>query len=448
MNRDSFDQERSQTPLTVDLPAPYDYVTLTYFLTNRNLKRWFVGLLSARIGDWIYTVALNWTVLCLTESTFYLALINFCRLAPTLMLTVPAGFLADRFDRRRLLASIYSGVAVLSLLVGLTLLYSSPFWVCAFAVVAHACLMAAERPVRNALLSELEPNNLSQAVAKNACVMNLGLILGTICGGFLVARLPLMACFGLVALGAAIYALCLGSMKMAPSVTKAPSTQDGSHLSEAWEFLKSQPQVFYLMALGVAPMMFGFPYIGMLPLFTRELMGLGAEGFGSLLSVSAVGALTATHVLSSNPGRFCRGPVMAAGLFFFSGGLMLLTIAPGAFSAAVLLFGIGFASQWYRTASRVLLQASIPRELQGRIVSLALLDRSLIPLGALIIGGLASAFGPMVGALSMGLGCGLGSLAVLSLFPQLWSMRIQGAKPQKAPNKQSVFAGKPVKVAG
>lgn len=384
-----------------------------------------MGLLSARVGDWIYTVALNWTVLCLTESTWYLALINVCRLAPTLILTVPAGFLADRWDRRNLLVTIYSLVSILSVAVGFTLLFEMPFWVCALTVVAHACLMAMERPVRNALLSELEgPANLSKAVANNAQVMNLGLILGTSVGGFLVARLPLMACFGTVAVGTATYAFCLAGLRLSTQRPAPVKTAPDSDVKEAVDYLRSNPRAAYLMALGVAPMMFGFPYIGMLPLFTRELMGLGAESFGYLLSVSAVGALVATNILSANPRKFCRGEMMAAGLFLFSGALLLLTVASNVVTAAVLLFLIGFASQWYRTGSRVLLQASIPRELQGRIVSLALLDRSLIPVGALIIGGLATSFGPTVGALSMGIGCGLGSMAALLLLPQLWSMNV------------------------
>ena len=78
-------------------------------------RAYLAGTLLARLGDWMDLVALNWAVLQLTGSPWHLALINACRLVPAFVLSVPAGLLADRMDRRTLLAGLQLGTVLGSL---------------------------------------------------------------------------------------------------------------------------------------------------------------------------------------------------------------------------------------------------------------------------------------------------------------------------------------------
>lgn len=422
------------------------------YSVSRNLKIWFSGFLSARVGDWVYLVALNWAVLTLTESAWFLALINACRLAPTLLFSVPSGLLADRLDRRSFLAGLYIGVAALTLLIGVSLLYQLPFWLCALLVVLRACLMAMEPPARNAMVSDLESGlQFSRAVAWNASTMNLGRVIGPAVAGVLVAYLNPLLPFVLATLLVAAYPCLLFLVDYSPRTERKKRAK--APLAEAVAYLKEEPQTRRLLLLAVAPMLFGFPYIAMLPMITKELLGLGADGFGGLLAISAAGALLASSWLGAQPQRYCSGRSMVAGLFAFSASLVWLTIAPSALAAAVLLLLVGFSSQWYRTGSRVLLQSRVPAELQGRIVSLALLDRGLIPAGTILVGAVATWWGPLLGSLVMGVGCGVGTLLAVLWCPSILDLRIQAtadatARAAKKPARKAAAVAALLVAAG
>lgn len=368
-------------------------------------------------------MALNWTVLLKTESAWLLALVNAYRLAPALFLSVPAGMLADRFDRRNLLRFLYLAVCLLTVGVGWALLTDQAFWLVALLVVARACLMTMDPPIRNAFMADLvQGQSFSRAVAWNASTMNLGRTVGPLLAGVLLAQAPPAWSFALAALAIAAVPVVLvktGPIEAGPPVRKSGKKRPKAPISEAVRYLRDDAQARYLMLLAVPAMLFGFPYVSMLPLITKDLLGLGSEGFGTLLAVSALGSLAATTWLGSRPDSLCHGRFLVASLFAFSGSLVLLVIAPHYLVAAALLFLVGFSAQYYRTSSRMLLQSNVPGPLQGRVVSLALLDRGLIPLGALLVGGLATLLGPLAGSLSMGLGCGICTLLMVGALPRL-----------------------------
>ena len=320
----------------------YTPLGLPNFSVSRPLKAWLSGFLSARVGDWIYLVALNWTIMLRTESAWLLALINAYRLAPTLFLSVPSGMLADRFDRRRLLQALYVSVSVLTLAVGWALVTDQPFWLLAVLVVARACIMTMDPPIRNAFMADLaEGEDFSRAVAWNASTMNLGRTVGPLLAGVLLARFEPSLSFLIATLAVAAVPWTLSRLpatgrKDRKKKVKAP-------LSEAVSYLRRDPQAGYLLLLAVPAMLFGFPYVSMLPLITKDLLGLGSEGFGTLLAISALGSFAATTWLGSQPKRLCHGRFLVASLLGFSGGLTLLVVAPHYTVAA----GIAFPGRFY-----------------------------------------------------------------------------------------------------
>src|SRR4028119_850461 len=102
-----------------------------FALRSRSFGIFAAGNLVSQTGEWMTLVALNWAVLEFTGSALYLGLINACRLVPTFLLSVPAGVLADRSDRRKLLILLQTGIMPLTLCVGYLLAAESPFWLLA-----------------------------------------------------------------------------------------------------------------------------------------------------------------------------------------------------------------------------------------------------------------------------------------------------------------------------
>ncbi|MBO9540141.1 MFS transporter [bacterium] len=387
----------------------------------RGYHAFMAGSLVGRIGDWLDLVALNWATLQLTDSALHLALINVCRLAPVFALSVPAGVLADRYDRRRLLMLIQVLSAALTVLLGLMIHQHAAFWAFALVVTVRACLSAMDAPVRNALLPNLAPSDRqAQAVALNAAQMNLARVIGPAIAGAVLAVAPALWLF---ALNAASSLVALASLAFVPATPQtARTTKSKGAMAEALAFVRAQPTVQSLLILAIAPMVFGFPYTAMLPLFVRDLTGLGPTAFGGLLTVSAVGSLVGSGRLAFLRDQQAAGKWLIVSLLGFGLSLGLFMVSKGWVPAAIAMFLVGLTSQTYRTTSRIALQAAIPDALRGRILSIALMDRGFIPLGTLLVGAIATQFGTGWAGATMA----LGSLAVTGglvvLRPEIWRL--------------------------
>jgi MFS transporter, DHA1 family, staphyloferrin A biosynthesis exporter len=398
----------------IDSPKLTEYTPLGLpnFTFKSALFRFNAGFLSARIGEWLFTVALNWAIFVQTESPLLLAVINACRLLPNLFLSVPAGVLADRFDRRKLnvLNSVFN--AILTAAVGAVLLLGLPFWCCALLVVFRAIVTASEGPWRNALLCNVfAGDRLKSVVAQNASVMNLGRIIGPVLAGATLAAWGGFPTFLLAALVTLFYSVALQTMP-GEDIGVAKRSKPTENLSLK-ATLAEYPDLKKLLLLAIPVMFFGFPFTAMLPMITEEMLKLGSQEFGTLLAISAAGALVASMRLSAKPGISTWANTRNYALLF---GLSLLglSLASGFYSAALVLFIVGYFGQAYRSCSRMLYQEIVPREKAGRLLGIALMDRGIIPLGGLLVGAVAERFAPGAGVVMMGAGC---FLSVLLFFP-------------------------------
>lgn len=367
-------------------------------------------------------VALNWAVLEFTGSALYLGLINACRMVPAFLLSVPAGVLADRSDRRKLLILLQVGVMLSTFCVGYLLAAGSPFWLLAVVVTLRSVLMAVVMPVRNSLIPNLVPESqVASAVAVDSAVRNLSRIVGPAIAGALLAVMEVADVFWISA--CSIVAVLLSLFVVRPESNRdAVSNGIKADIQEAAVYVKNSPSVQSLLILAVVPMVFAFPYTAMMPLFAEDLLQLGPEGLGILLSVAAAGALVGSAWLSLGSETEGAGKWLVCSIIGFGLFLLLFMIAETLVTAAVMMFLVGLASSTYRTMSRVTLQTQVPDRLRGRILSIALMDRGLMPLGAILIGAVAEWAGALWAGMVMGGGCVTVTLAVLAARRQIWSL--------------------------
>src|ERR687895_2266471 len=168
----------------VEVPSP----PTRFALRSRSFGIFAAGYLVSQTGEWMTWVALNWAVLEFTGSALYLGLINACRMVPAFLLSVPAGVLADRSDRRKLLILLQAGIMLSTFCVGHLLAADTPFWMLAVVVTLRSGLMAVVTPVRNSLIPNLVPENqVASAVAVDSAVRNLSRIAGPAIAGTLLA---------------------------------------------------------------------------------------------------------------------------------------------------------------------------------------------------------------------------------------------------------------------
>lgn len=393
-----------------------------FALRSRSFGIFAAGTLVSQTGEWMTWVALNWAVLEFTGSALYLGLINACRMVPAFLLSVPAGVLADRGDRRKLLILLQAGIMPSTLCVGYLLAAESSFWLLAAVVTLRSVLMAMVTPVRNSLIPNLVPESqVASAVAVDTAVRNLARILGPGIAGTLLAVMEVADVFWISA--GSIVAVLVSLFVVRPeSNREAVSTNIKTDIQEAAAYVKNSPSVQSLLILAVVPMVFGFPYTAMMPLFAEDLLQLGPEGLGVLLSVAAAGALVGSAWLSMGGETEGAGKWLVCSTIGFGLFLLLFMFAETLVTAAIMMFLVGLASATYRTMSRVTLQTRVPDRLRGRILSIALMDRGFMPLGAILIGSVAQWAGTLWAGVVMGGGCIAVTLVVLAARRQIWSL--------------------------
>lgn len=379
------------------------------------------GSLLSWVGDWMDLAALNWAVLELTDSPLDLGIVNACRLAPIFVLSVPAGVLADRYDRRRLLIILQVGLMLLTFAVGLLFALRASFWIFTAVVTLRSATASMVLPIRNAVLPALvQPQTQAEAIALQTAAMNLSRIVGPALAGLIIAWLSTESVFWIN--GVSFVAVLATTWYIRPSQFARTGQRASvvADLQEAFAYILHNRLVRSLLMLAIVPMVFGFPYTTMMPVFARDLFGLGPEGFGLLLSVSGAGALCGASWLSFAGGQGDSGRRLVRSIMIFGAALIITVLTTGFYLPAAALFVVGWASQSYRTLSRITLLAEVPDQLRGRILSVALLDRGFIPLGTLLLGAIAEHWSARAAGVVMGASCMVLTLFVMAIDRRIW----------------------------
>ncbi len=396
-------------------------------LRHRMYLIYMVGSFVSLVGDWMDIVTLNWAVLKLTDSALNLGVVNACRLIPVFLLSLPAGILADRVNRRWLLIILQACMMVLTFVVGWLVAIRAPFWLFTVVVTIRAIFGAMTLPVRNVLISNLVPQvAVASAIATQSSTMSICRIIGPALAGFLLLYFPLESLFWINGCSFIFVLLTLFVVRpIADEKLRRPNTELEPQAGVI-RFIRNNSAIQSLLVLAIVPMVFGFPYTTLMPLFARDLLNVGPAGFGLLLSLAGIGTLLASLWLSVAKTEERVGPLLILSIIGFGVGLILFTMAGNYWVAAGIIFLVGLMSQIYRTSSRITVQLQTPDYLRGRILSIAMMDRGFIPLGTLFLGALAEWGGTYLMGLVMGSGCVVITLMVFFFRRQIWTMGQSG----------------------
>jgi MFS transporter, DHA1 family, staphyloferrin A biosynthesis exporter len=394
----------------------------TFALRSRSFRMYICGHFVSSVGEWLDLVALNWLILQKTESALVLGGINACRLLPVFVMSFPAGLLSDHLNRRNLLRRLQAGVLLSTLLLAFLWTWESSFWLIGAVVAFRSLLQAMDPPIRHSLVSDLVAREqLSSAVSLQTAVSNLSRILGPALAGFLLTVMASETLFWMNALFIGCEWLVLSMLSVKDVPTPGQNSMQEGGFQEVASYLVGHKTILSLLWLAVMPMLFGFPYTSMLPLFTKFLFGLGSGGFGMLLSISAVGAIIGSGWLAireqSKKGRWLIGSLIGFGL-----SLLVFMLAKEFITAMIAMFFAGLCGQTYRTLSRITIQLEVPDALRGRVMSIALMDRGFISLGAMLIGFVASVWGVYGAGFLMGGGCIFAAILVLIVRREVWHL--------------------------
>jgi predicted MFS family arabinose efflux permease len=392
-------------------------------LRRRPFRRYSAGVLFSLTGNWVEAAAFGYVVLLLGGSAATLGLIGFLNTIPNLIFGLPAGALADRYDRRKLLLGFQGAnmaVAVLLAVLWATDSLSVPL-MGALAVIGGSLGTLSFPAFQGMLASTVPPGELESAVAINSLSLQLARFVGPAIAGFLLAGSGPTAVFALNAvsfLGVLVaVALLPGSRALAAD---AAASLTGS-MKEGLRYVFGQRSIASLMVLTVLGGVFGTPPVAfMLPGITRFQLDAGPATLGALTAAVGLGSLLGALALLVLAGRPNKGGPVLTGFFLTALAIAVIGVSesiPLSLGLAVVggLFGVVFVG-----LSTVVVQASSSDEMRARAMAIwAAAFVGLLPLGALITTGLAAWLGAGGAVLVDGLVMLAGGLIVVARRPEL-----------------------------
>ncbi|MFE0178745.1 MFS transporter [Streptomyces sp. NPDC059002] len=386
-------------------------------LTVRNFRLFAAGQLVSVAGTWMMVVAQDWLVLSLTDdSATALGTVTALQFAPLLLLTLYAGGLADRYDKRRLLmaANLVSGVLAL-LLALLVLAGQVQVWHIYLFALGLGTVNAVEVPTRMAFVSELVGAELlPNASALSAAYFNIARVLGPAVAGLLIGWFGTAT---VMLVNAVSYLATVAGLRLIrPGELHRGKERPGrARVADGLRHLVARKDLLSVMVLVAVIGLAGFNFQLTLPLLAKTVFHADAAAFGLLTTAFAAGALLAALVTTLRRGRPPLLLVIGAALGF--GVLELLTgFAPTYASAAALLLCTGFGSMYFAQAANHRIQLGSDPAYRGRVMALyTLVFQGTTPLGALLVGWLSNTWGARSGLVVGGAVSLLAALGVLAV---------------------------------
>ncbi|MGD8718198.1 MAG: MFS transporter [Candidatus Zixiibacteriota bacterium] len=394
-------------------------------LRHRDYRLWWFSQMVSLTGTWVQLVAQNWLVYRLTGSPAMLGLVNFVSLVPSLPMSLWAGSLADRFDKRRIVliaqTTLFVQAAVLAVL---TLTGQIQVWHVMVLALVAGLAQALDMPSRQSYVIELVgKEDLTNAIALNSTIFNIARSAGPAVAGILVAALGEGLAFSINAVSflPVIGALLIMSTS---SVRRKINSSPGRQIARGIKYAGKNTLVWVIISIVGVSAFFVMPYSVLMPVYAREVFGGGADIYGFLMTCAGLGALAGALVVASLGNRSRRGLILTVANVAFAGIVFSFAFVRAFWLAAALLVAAGFCFVMQNSLANTLIQVNVADRFRGRIMSIYfLVFMSSMRLGSLQAGYVAR-YVDVHAALLIGAGASLvwGAL-VAWRFPRLRNTR-------------------------
>jgi MFS family permease len=366
-------------------------VALFASLAHRDFRFFLAGAVLSNIGTWMQQVALGWLVLGLTGSAFFVGLVSFTGNIPVTFLVLFAGVAADRLDRKQLIIWTQVVMLVLALILGyITQIHVVNIPAIIIISLGFGLMTAIMFPAWQAFLSDIVPKkDLMNAIAINSAQFHLARLVGPAVAGLVLAAWGASANFYINAFS--FLAVILAMLAIRPDRhPKAPEFGVMSHLKEGFAYVRGKPVIrTLLLSVGMITL-FGMPYATLMPVFVKNVLHLGASGFGFMMAANGAGALSGALLVGALAPHVKRETLIKVGATTFGAGLVLLGFVRHVALAVPVLVLCGGAFLVTNSAINTSLQSLTPRRLRGRVMSMfVLMFMGIMPFAGLVFGAIA-----------------------------------------------------------
>ena len=400
--------------------------TLRDLLRVKSYVRFWIGAVCNRLGVQVQAIALAWQVYAVArqsssvnEAALAVGVLGLAQFLPMFALTLFAGHAADIYDRRKIMMAG----------LGLQLLTSALFSVMAYGglkalwpiygvAALFGCARAFYTPASAALAPTLvERRLIPRAIVVNSSGNQMATIVGPAIGGLLVAFSPVAA---FVASGALCLASLVSLMLVAsPPRQPRPTASRWALIAEGLNYVWTTKVVLGAISLDLFAVLLG-GVTALLPVYARDILHVGPEGFGILRAAPSAGAIALGFVLAARPPKSRVGLKMFAAVGIYGLSTLVFALSRSMVLSVAALVVLGAADMVSVFVRQSLVQIVTPDAMRGRVSAVSsLFIGASNELGEFESGGMARLLGPVGSAIFGGCGAILVTLLWAGIFPAL-----------------------------
>lgn len=391
-------------------------------LRYRDFRLLWFGLLVSNLGTWMQFTAMGFFVAKMAGSphraALNLGIIGAARAIPVLLLSPPAGVVADRLARRRVLFVTNTTMALAAFLLAVL---ASTRRLDMIGLVALSALssaaMAFDSPTRQSWVPLLvDREYVGNAVGLNSVAFNAPAVIGPALAGLLIAWIGVAGAFYFNA--AATLAVVVAVMMMRPSppsaIRREPTLQA---IRYGIAFIARHPVLRWIVLAQLVTALSTRPYSQLVPALAVNALHAGARGLGWAVSAIGVGGFGGALVTAYFAQRERRSKLWLQAGLLMSCGVLALGFVPTLALALPALFAAGVGTLASLGATNTLIQTLSPDDVRGRVLSIyTMIAIGVVPLGALVDGAIATAIGLRETFALAGAVC-------VALFLAIWFLR-------------------------
>jgi MFS family permease len=400
-------------------------------LRHREFLLLWSGQTATSMAMWMDQVVRGWLMYELTNSPVQLGLVQGIQAIPILVLSPVAGSVADRYPRKQqvMIAQVLAGAMYIMLALLILTGHIQPWHVYATAF-GMAMVQTFHQPARAAMVADaVPPQDLTNAIGLTSIGFNVARSTGPALAGFLIATLGTASCYTVQTvfyLVAIVWTLQLRAEPRAATSVHGRATHGasfGQSIIEGWAFSWRTEEVRAGLLIMMCASFFIIPFTTLLPVFARDLLGVGATGQGGLLTAMGLGALCSAVLLASLGDRLPRGLLMLGGVTVYGLSVVAFAASPSFRLSLGLMTLVGLAHVSSHALVQTVVQTYSPSAFRGRTMAIFHMSSVVMTLGSMLAGTLAALAGARWAAAAMGTAGALTIVTIAVALPRARRIR-------------------------
>ncbi|HXD11333.1 MAG TPA: MFS transporter [Anaerolineales bacterium] len=393
-------------------------------LRFRDYRLLLIGRFITTFANEMLTFAIGWELWLRTHSAFTLGMVGLVQVVPVILLSLPAGHVADQYNRRLIviitelgMALCVLGLAWLSYTQGsLTLIY-----VC---LLGMGIGRAFNDPASSTLLPEtVPPEYFAQTATWNSSVWHFASITGPALAGLLVGFFNSVTfIYGFTALAAVIFCILI-SLIQGRQLALAEKAETLDSVREGLRFMRNTKVILAAITLDMFAVLFGGA-VALLPIYATDILKVGAQGLGILRAAPSVGALLMAVLLAYLPPMKNAGRTLFLAVAGFGMATIIFGLSTWFWLSVFMLVALGGLDNISVVIRGTLLLTQTPDEMRGRVSAVNSIFIGVSnELGSFESGFAAALFGPVIAVVAGGVGTMLVVLAIARIFPEMGQLK-------------------------